>query len=474
MEDSSMGDGMRPPAARVLACVILLGLTTVAHARAAGAATAPPDFATHLVDTYRAEHDAAQALGQTNALTSVANYAQQVAATSPQALDALYAAIRQVPIWSQIPVLMQTVAAEAPSRGSGAGAARGGSVGAATAGVASVPAFHPANCSSGPPASAVFASQLVVDASGAVYNVASAAGSGGNKVALLTAALTAVVISAAAIVHDTLSFLRDDAASCAAANTAGYLASIDDVTTQTFGLGTSIGDAVTDLQTSAAGTAGVLSSVQSMVDDLRSSGEQLLQNQTSIQAALGGDIAALSTQLETDRQGLAADVARLGKISAEADRALGSAIAGATASIDDSVSSALAQVLDETDATAHALAQLVAGSTPQLMTALKEDRATARHDFEQNLKLDIEQGLASSSPQLRLKLPASVGGYLDAKPVGVQSVVESDIAALRGSSPQAAAVASQRMDEARAALAANHYFEAFADLRQSYLALTGA
>lgn len=458
------------------ACVALLGLAVAGGPAVASAASpgAPAGFGDQVVDAYRAEYAAAVTFGQGSALASVSDYAQQVAALTPGELDALYSATVQVPAWSQIPSLMQVVAASAPARaaGSAAGASSARSRVAAAAGAGS--AFRPADCSAGPPSSAVFATQLVLDAAWAVFNFVTALGSGGSTNALLVAAVTAPVIAAAGIVHDTLAFLQDDAASCAASNTAGYLASIDDVTAQTFALSTTIAGVITDLQSTADGTADVLSAARANLANLADAGRQIVQDHATIQSGLGGDTAALLAQLDSNRKGLLGDVTTLRRVAKTNAKTLSGAVDGGESAITDSLSSALARILDETDSTAQALGDLLAANGPQLLAALKADRTTVKQQFDENLKLDIEQALASAHPQLRMKLPASVGGYLDAKPVGVQSVVQGDIAALAAASPAAASRATSLTVAAKRALAAHDYFAAFADLQQAYLALTGA
>ena len=479
----------RPLAALAIAAAVVLGgagtaaADTTTTTTVPAPPTAPAGFTGQMVAVYQSEYSAAAALGQAGAIAPVAQYAASVATMTPDQVDTFYEATLAVPEWSQIPALMQTAAADASSAGGSAPAAAIATKGAKVARSAaprvrasgvSVAPFTPAACSNGPSANAVFGVQITIDALNTLYNTFSALGGAGVSYAPVIATVSTLLASAATIVNDTLQFLQDDGNECGTSNTTGYLANVDNTTTQDYSLETSVASALANLQTTADGTNADLAGVQSTVSALQAKVQQALTKNSSVmQSALGGDTAAIMSQLETDQGGLQSDLSTLESLQSSDASKLAAAQVGGTSSIQSSLSSSLSQVLDEVDSSAQSVASVVTGSTQQLSSALRATSSAAGHDLEENVRLEIEQGLASAHPELSLELPASAGGLLDARPVGVRSVVEGDLGQGHGVRSHVVSTAQQLAASGDVALAGHRYLAAFDDYRRAYLALAG-
>jgi hypothetical protein len=94
-------------------------------------------------------------------------------------------------------------------------------------------------------------------------------------------------------------------------------------------------------------------------------------------------------------------------------------------------------------------------------------------DYEFQLEGLIEEALAapaSTAPMASLELPSTAGGYLDSSPVGVQSVVTTEIANLEAASQLTTPLAERDVGLAGQAYAAGEYKSAFQYYKLAYQA----
>ena len=454
---------------------------------------APAGFSDQVVAVYQSEYSTAQALGRGQALMPVTQYQQQVAQLPADQLAVLYAATQQNPEWVQIPALMQTVAAGLPSSGATANtaSARSGStpavqlmssytpdaspVGAiATLLSAPVGEFAPATCQDAPPSAAIFAMQIVIDVNQAVYNVAAAFLDAGIGVAIV-AIVAASVLLAAQIVHDVLTFLQNLSDDCEANNAAGYVANIDNSTTQTFNLTTSIETAITKLHETGATTLTDVQNLQTSLTTVHQALQQSLDNTTkSLQSTIGSSTQGVTTQLQTIQTSLQQNLVTIQSLQNTNNQQVIAEINKGTAAVQSSISANLTQILHEVDTTALGLTTLVSKGNQQILNTLQSNFATGQNQYNSNLKLDIELALASGVPQDQIKLPVSMGGFLNSTPVGVQEVVNDDLHALQALKVTIQPSTVALVNAGNAALAAGQYLAAFANFMKAYQAFDGA
>jgi hypothetical protein len=463
---------------------------------------APDGFASTMVNVYQSEYAVVQKLGQASALQSVSAYQQQVSQLNAAQLAVIYYGVQQNPEWYQIPALMQTVASGIPatsasSRSAGASAlpsssasrspsARRSSASRSFSAAASIsadssndPQVHPyahMTCDSGPSDAAVFALQIAIDAASGVYDVTAAlAGvdiSGFNNIAETVAAvISAIILTGAQVAHDTLSFQQLLASECSSNDTGAELDNIDNTTYQTYSLLTTVGSAVTQLQTTDNTTQQDVQNVQSSLSTMQTDVTQTITNDTqAMQTTVGSDTQGLTSQLQTDLTGLQQDLTIIEGDESTLSQDVGQ-LSNGTTTIQSALSSDLSKILSETDNDAAQLTSLVTQDNQQILDALKSNFNTQQGQYEANLKLAIERGLAeygSTVPQVQFILPASQGGYLNSTPVGVQEVVTDDLHALQALGAKVTSAALNAFNAANAALNAKQYLTAYQDYATAY------
>jgi hypothetical protein len=95
-----------------------------------------------------------------------------------------------------------------------------------------------------------------------------------------------------------------------------------------------------------------------------------------------------------------------------------------------------------------------------------------QQSMDDQLQLTIDQDLAAaatSTPDLALELPASVGGNLDSTPIGVQETVTAAVQKIGAAGEAENPAATQYLAMANAALAAGNDKQAYADYHTAYL-----
>ena len=481
-------------------------------------APAPQGFSTTVVDVYKSEYAVAQQLGRSSSLQPISQYGQAVSQSNALQLAALYDAVQQNPEWYQIPSLMQTVASDAAltqtsstlsqaglMRVAGtaslkAGSLRPGSPGPGhTSGTKARPRpgaygsvmkvraqgqqtpvgpFVPQSCPPGIPDAAVFALQIVVDVSQSVYNVLMAltvafADAIDTQVGLgIAASVAAGVLAAAVIVHDVLAFEAQLASDCASNNLAGQVANIDNTTVQTYSLLTTLGTAVTELQTTENTTLTDVENVQTMLTDLKNTFLQTMATDTqTVQTTVGSDTQAVYTNLQTEISSLQSDVTTIESDQTALSNKVINQVNTDSSSVQSSLSSALTKILSQTDSSAESLAILIGQDNQQVLNALQSNFTTQQSEYYANLTLEIENALAQYGPtvaEVQLVLPASQGGYLNSTPVGVQEVVTNDLNAFAALGGKVTPDADKYLNEANAALAAGDYITAYEDYADCY------
>jgi hypothetical protein len=455
--------------------------------------TAPAGFTDQVVAVYQSEYSTAQAVGRAGGLMPVDQYQQQVAQLPSDQLAVLYSATQQNPEWVQIPALMQTVAAGLSS-GTATAALQSATVGAAASSVhlmsayttastgttsatllaTPVAPFTPATCEDGPPSAAIFAMQIVIDVSQAVYNVAAAFLSAGIGVAVV-GIVAAAVLLAAQIVHDVLTFLQTLSDDCNANNSSGYIANIDNSTTQAFNLTTSIETSIAQLHATGATTLTDVQNLQTSLVTVEQALQQSLDSDTrTLQSTIGSSAQGLTTQMQTIQTALQQNLVTIQAAQNTNNQQVITEIDKGTAAVQASVSASLTQILHEVDTTAVGLTNLVTQGNQQILNTLQANFATGQNEVNANLKLDIELALASGIPQDQFKLPVSMGGYLNSTPVGVQEVVNDDLHALQALKVTIQPSTVNLVNAGNAALTAGQYLSAFANFMKAYQAFDGA
>jgi hypothetical protein len=469
---------------------------------------APSGFGASLENTYQSELNTASALGQpTSNVESMSQFDTQVSNLSSAQLAQFYNITQQVPQWSEIPALMGSIAANAQTLPPGtvpanlssfrvtSSALRAkGSTGRVRSVVRAVLTaldthqavlvdqpvgpFIPQQCPAAPPEAAIFAAQIVIDVASSVYNLGSVLGSGqvlgvyGGVGFSIAAIVAEVVVLAASIVHDTLAYLLALANDCANANVAGEVANVDNTTVQTYGLMTQTETLIVQLQATQAKTQ---QDVENIVNTGLSTFQQTLQQALSsdtstIQQTTGSDTQGTLTELQVLQTALQGDVATVEKT----ETTTGQQVVTGVTTLQSTLSADLTQIIHETDSDAQGLTTLVTQGDQQILNTIQSESATTQQQFQSYLKLQIEQALAGFGPlvpEVKFMLPAKYGGYLDSTPVGVQSVVTADLAAMQKIGAPVKPTAVTLLSAGNAALAAGQYTTAFTDFAHAYQAL---
>lgn len=434
--------------------------------------TAPAGFADQVVDVYAASSAAAQVLGQSDLVIPLSDFRQQVAAMTPDAMNALYSATKGQPAWKQIPALMQAIAADAAVGASTAAAPRAGARPAAAVGP-----VVPANCSSGPPASAIFAAQIVIDVSQGVFNVLVNLASVLASIEIakpvaaafaVAAAVASVVIAVAQVVHDALGYAQGAAGDCAAGNQDRSLANIESTTTQLYSLDTQVSLAVADLQSTVGTTQATAQQMATGLTALKATLRQALVSSADLKAAIGGDTQAIAAQIDADQAAMRANLAALGDLETANRQGVEAKLSDETTAVQAAITSDLQLALEEIDSAAATLAGQFSGMINRAVALAGSTRSATDAAFEAGLRLRVEAALAADVPGVQFRLPAAQGGLLDALPVGVQSVVAGDVRDLDRLGMPVTKNVRRMLKRAASDLAAHRYDAAFADLRGAY------
>jgi hypothetical protein len=447
-----------------------------------------------VVSVYQGEVAAAQQLGQTQAVESTSQYQQQVNALSPSALAQFYSVTQQNPEWVQIPSLMQTIVADVPTSATQTSVSTSRAVSASPSAPAtatlmavirhdkrrsattSAPAilvgdttpvgpFNPTSCDTTDYDEPIFVAQIVVDVSTAVYNGINPFASFDDSIPAGLAVAADVILTAAQIVHDVISYLQTLENDCDGNQTSGYIANIDNTTVATYNLLTTMGSSIGTILSGVQNIQTGLTTFQQTLTQALISDTQALQTQT------GSDFQGLGTQMQTMQTALQSDAATIESLETTTGQ---QAVTGSTA-VQTAISTDLAQILNETDSDAQGLTTLVTQGNQQIMNTVNSEAATAQAQYNTYLKLQIEQALAGFGPvvpELKFMLPVTQGGFLNSTPVGVQSVVTADLASMQTISPKTVKPAAiTQLSAANAALAAKNYTLAFSDYAYAYQAL---
>lgn len=120
--------------------------------------------------------------------------------------------------------------------------------------------------------------------------------------------------------------------------------------------------------------------------------------------------------------------------------------------------------------TDKAIDQLLDTRTQTIVNQLN----TAQASLDQALRHSIEQALAGGNTTtiVSYQLPASLGGYLDSTPVGVQAIVTSTLAMMQAAKQSIAPSAPDNLANGNKALAAGQYKQAFSYYQTAYGLLT--
>jgi hypothetical protein len=272
-----------------------------------------------------------------------------------------------------------------------------------------------------------------------------------------------VVIGAASIVHDTLVYLQTLENECQGNNTQGYLDNIDNTTVATYNLVTTIETSMTTIETG-------IQNIQTQLNSFQTTIEQALSSDTqTLQATVGGDTQGTTTELQVIQTALQNDAATIESL----ETANSQQVVAGTTKISTALSADLTQILNEIDADAQGLTTLVTAGNQKIVNALQSNFAASQQQYQNTLQIEIEQGLAGWAPvvpEVQLMLPVSMGGLLNATPVGVQEVVTTDIADLQAQGVKVKAAAITDLSLANNYLAANNYLSAWSYYAQAYQA----
>lgn len=114
----------------------------------------------------------------------------------------------------------------------------------------------------------------------------------------------------------------------------------------------------------------------------------------------------------------------------------------------------------------QAINKLLDDRTAGIITQLN----TAQASLDQALRHSIEEALAGGNTTsiVSYELPASLGGYLDATPIGVQAIVTSTLSMMQTAKQPISPQASKNLTLANQALAAGQYKQAFVYYQTAY------
>jgi len=479
---------------------------TVASSTPSNVGPAPTGFAANLVSTYQSELATVSALGQSSSVEPLGQFQNQVSAMSSAELAQFNSVIQQVPQWSEIPALMASIAANSPTlppgteanlsslkvKGSAFGAKAFSSrtrsmVRAVLASVRTpnvvladspVAPFVPQACPTPPSEASIFAAQIVIDVVTSVYNISQIFGEGqvlgvyGGIGFSIAAVIAEIVVTAVQIVHDVLVYQLNLANDCANANIAGEVANVDNTTVAIYGLMTSTQTLIVQLQATQAKTQQDVENIVNtgLVTFQQTIQQALTSDSNTLQATAGGDSQTTGTELQILQTALQNDDATIEKT----ETTTGQQVVSGVASIQSSLASDLTQIINEIDADAQGLTTLVVQGNQKILNTIQSQAAMTLQQYQGYLKLQIEQALAGWGPlvpEVKFMLPAKYGGFLDSTPVGVQSVVTSDLAAMQKIGAPVKPTAVTLLSAGNTALAAGQYTTAFTDFAKAYQAL---
>jgi hypothetical protein len=445
---------------------------------------APPGFINTVTAVYQSEVTTTAALAPGQSVESVSDFTGQL---TPATLSALYAASQQDPQWTEIPTLMQTIAGYVPPSAN-LSAYRKLAVGARAQpriiltgydGTTPVSPFQAASCPFDPPDAAIFAAQIVIDVSTSLYNFLNALATiqaGASNFGAIAAAsvVAAGVLLVAQIVHDTLAYLQQLANDCATSNLAGTIANIDNTTVATYGLVTSLAGAVATVQSTANTTQLDVLNLQNGLSTLQTIFQQTMASDTqTLQLTTGSDTQSSATELQTIQTALQNDLTTIESLQTSTGVKVDNEIDENSTSILSSLSADTTRILNETDSDAQGLTTLVTQGNQQIINALQSTFSVQQQQYENTLQIEVEQGLAGWAPvvpEVQLMLPVSMGGLLNATPVGVQEVVTTDIAGLQKQGVTVKAVAITDLATANSDLVAHQYLLAWTYYAEAYQA----
>jgi hypothetical protein len=114
----------------------------------------------------------------------------------------------------------------------------------------------------------------------------------------------------------------------------------------------------------------------------------------------------------------------------------------------------------------QAINQLLDDRTQKIVGQLN----TAQVSLDQNLKHSIELALSGGNATtiVSYELPASLGGYLDSTPIGVQAIVTSTMSLMQSANQPISPQAGKNLTLANQALAAGQYKQAFVYYQTAY------
>lgn len=460
--------------------------TTAAPGTAKTATTLPPapaGFAANLVTMYQAELTAARALGKTTGFESLATYKRQVANLNGPTLAAFFHVTQRVPHWNQVPALLQTIAAGARTPSSGSSSAtlssfiRAPSKAGANANAVltggPVGKFVPQSCPVAPSEASIFAAQIVIDVAYALFNGLVAASNisefVSNFAAIFLGAVVAdTVLLVALIVHDTLVYEEDLAVDCNNQNLDGQAANIDNTTIQSYSLMTSLMQLIVESQNTENATLQDVLDLKSQLGTVQQTLEQALTSSTqTVQASISGDNQAQSNEMQIIQAALQKDVTTIQTLQTTT----GNEVVNGDTTIESSISTYQTQMLHEIDTDSQGLTALLTQDNQQITNALQSNFAATQGQYQSNLQVLIEQGLAGWGPvvpEVSLMTPVTQGGLLNATPIGVQEVVTADINALQAEGVKLKAAVLTDLAAANAALTAKQYTIAWTDYEDAY------
>jgi len=476
--------------------LVALGLVVSSTAAATADTTttttlppAPAGFANSVIAIYQAAATTAGDLGQSATIQPVSQYTQEIDALSPDQLAQFYSVTQAIPEWSQIPSLMHTIDGTVPTHANLSASihrshptdatltamisrpARTGGVAASSSGRAvlagsttPVAPFTPQQCDTTDYDVPIFAAQIVLDVSNALYDGSSAFASADNIVAAVIAVIAAVVVTAAAVVHDTLTYLQTLENECDGNNQSNEIANIDNSTVAAYNLLTTIGSTTATMQTGVQNIQSTLTTFQTTLQQALSSDTQTLQ------ATVGSDTQGTATELQVIQTALQQDSTTIEAL----EKTTGQQVVAGTSTIQTALTADLSQILHETDADAQGLTTLITQGDQQILNTIQSQAASAQSQYNELLRLQIEQALGGWGPvvpEVKFMLPASEGGFLNSTPVGVQSVVTADLASMQAIGAKIKPAAVIDLTAGNTALAAGQYQTAFADFAGAYQAL---
>jgi hypothetical protein len=202
--------------------------------------------------------------------------------------------------------------------------------------------------------------------------------------------------------------------------------------------------------------------------------EAITSDTQTLQITIGSDTQGSSSELQVIQTALQQDATTIEALETSVGQKEINESDQDTSTTQTALSLDTTKILNDTNNDAQGLTTLVTTDNQQILNLIESEGATAQGQYNELLKLQIEQALAGWGPvvpELKFQLPSTQGGFLNSTPVGVQEVVTADLQSMIAVGAKVKSTAPTELAAANTALAAGKYSLAWADYAAAYQAL---